>query len=47
MTRVSYKLDDQNKAKRFEGKDVKVMATMDPSVKNRLHVVDIPRLETQ
>ena len=47
MTRVSYKLDDQNKAKRFEGKDVKVMATMDPSVKNRLHVVDITRLETQ
>jgi len=39
-TGTSYKLDDQDKAKQYEGKDVKVMATMDSS-SNTLHVVDI------
>ncbi|HEV3510935.1 MAG TPA: DUF5818 domain-containing protein [Candidatus Sulfotelmatobacter sp.] len=39
-TSTSYKLDDQSKAKEYEGKNVKVMATMDPS-NNTLHVVDI------
>ena len=39
-TKTAYKLDDQDKAKQFEGKDVKVMATVDPST-NTLHVVDI------
>jgi hypothetical protein len=39
-TQTAYKLDDQDKAKHFEGKNVKVMATMDPST-NTLHVVDI------
>ena len=39
-TKTAYKLDDQDKAKQFEGKDVKVMATVDTST-NTLHVVDI------
>ncbi len=39
-TQTSYKLDDQDKAKQFEGKNVKVMATVDAST-NTLHVVDI------
>jgi hypothetical protein len=39
-TQTAYKLDDQDKAKQFEGKDVKVMATVDTST-NTLHVVDI------
>lgn len=30
-TRTSYQIDDQDKAKQFEGKNVKVMATMDPT----------------
>jgi len=36
----SYQLDDQDKAKQFEGQSVKVTATMDPTT-NTLHVVDI------
>ena len=40
----SYKLDDQDKAKQFDGKNVKVMATMDPAT-NTLHVVDITSAE--
>ena len=39
-TQASYQLDDQSKAKQYEGKKVKVMATMDPNT-NTLHVVDI------
>jgi cytoskeletal protein RodZ len=39
-TSTSYKLDDQDKAKQYEGQNVKVMATMDSS-NNTLHVVDI------
>src|ERR1700727_1268362 len=39
-TQTSYQLDDQDKAKQFEGKNVKVMATLDPST-NKLHVVAI------
>jgi uncharacterized protein DUF5818 len=39
-TQTSYQLDNQDKAKQFEGKNVKVMATLDPST-NKLHVVDI------
>src|SRR6266700_762058 len=39
-TQTAYKLDDQDKAKPFEGKNVKVMATVDPNT-NTLHVVDI------
>src|ERR1700758_2817727 len=35
-TRTSYQIDDQDKAKQFEGKNVKVMATMDPTT-NTLH----------
>ena len=37
----SYRLDDQDKANHYKGKNVKVMATMDPNTKNLLHVVDI------
>jgi hypothetical protein len=39
-TQTSYQLDDQDKAKQYEGKTVKVMATMDPNT-NTLHVVEI------
>ena len=35
-----YQLDDQDKAKPFAGKNVKVIATIDPG-SNTLHVVDI------
>jgi hypothetical protein len=45
-TQTSYKLDDQDKAKQFEGKNVKVIATVDPST-NTLHVVDITRSESR
>ncbi len=37
---TSYQLDDQDKAKPYEGKNVKVMGTVD-SASNTLHVVDI------
>lgn len=46
VTSTSYKLDDQDKAKQYEGKNVKVMATMDPS-SNTLHVVDITPSESR
>jgi hypothetical protein len=39
-TQTAYQLDDQSKAQQYEGKKVKVTATMDPST-NTLHVVDI------
>ncbi len=39
-TQTAYQLDDQDKAKQFAGKNVKVMATVDPS-SNTLHIVDI------
>lgn len=45
-TATSYKLDDQDKAKQFEGKSVKVMATVDSST-NTLHVVDISPAESR
>lgn len=45
-TQTAYQLDDQDKAKQFEGKSVKVMATMDPST-NTLHVVDITPSESR
>jgi uncharacterized protein YdeI (BOF family) len=38
--KVSYKLDDQDKAKQFEGKDVKVTGTLD-AASNTIHVSDI------
>ncbi len=37
---TSYQLDDQDKAKQYEGKNVKVMGTVD-SASNTLHVIDI------
>lgn len=43
-TRQAYQLDDQDKAKQFEGKTVKITATMDAST-NTLHVVDIAPAE--
>jgi len=45
-TQTSYKLDDQDKAKQFEGKNVKVMATIDATT-NQLHVVDITPSESR
>jgi hypothetical protein len=46
VTQSSYKLDDQDKAKKYEGKDVRIMATIDPTT-NTLHVVDITRADTR
>lgn len=45
-TQTSYQLDDQDKAKQFEGKNVKVMATLDAST-NTLHIVDISPSESR
>jgi hypothetical protein len=45
-TQTSYKLDDQDKAKQFEGKNVKVIATEAPRT-NTLHVVDITPSESR
>ena len=45
-TQIAYKIDDQQKAKQFEGKSVKVMATVDAST-NTLHVVDITPSESR
>jgi Protein of unknown function (DUF5818) len=39
-SQTSYQLDDQDKAKRFEGKNVEVVATLDPD-SNSLYVVEI------
>ena len=43
---TSYQLDDQSKAKQYEGKNVKVMGTVD-SASNTLHVVDITPSESK
>ena len=43
-TQTQYQLDDQEKAKQFNGKRVKVLATMD-SATNTLHIVDITAVE--
>ena len=45
-TKTSYQLDDQSKAKQFQGKDVMVTATLDSST-NTLHVVDISAMDTK
>jgi hypothetical protein len=45
-TQAAYKLDDQDKAKHFEGKNVKVTATLDAST-GTLHVVDIAPVTTE
>ena len=46
-TQTSYKLGRTSiKAKHFEGKSVKVMATIDPST-NQLHVIDIVSSESR
>jgi Protein of unknown function (DUF5818) len=44
-TQTAYQLDDQDKAKQFQGKSVKVVATVDPDT-NTLHVVDITASES-
>jgi hypothetical protein len=43
---TSYQLDDQDKAKQYEGKNVKVMGTVD-SASNTLHIVDISPSESK
>ena len=45
-TQTAYQLDDQDKAKQFQGRSVKVMATLDPNT-NTLHVVDITPSENR
>jgi hypothetical protein len=44
-SRTAYQLDDQEKARKYEGKDVKVMGTVEAS-NNTLHIVDIMVMET-
>jgi len=44
-SKTAYQLDDQDKAKPYEGKNVKVMATVDAS-DNTLHVVAITPVDT-
>jgi hypothetical protein len=44
-SQTAYQLDDQDKAKPYEGKNVKVMATVDAS-NNTLHVVAITPVDT-
>ena len=44
-SQTAYQLDDQDKAKQYEGKNVKVMATVDAS-NNTLHVVAITPVDT-
>lgn len=45
-TRTAYQLDDQAKAKQYEGQAVKVVATMDTST-NTLHIVNITPSESK
>ena len=45
-TQTAYQLDDQDKAKQFQGKNVTVTATLDSST-NTLHVVEINPAETK
>jgi Protein of unknown function (DUF5818) len=44
-SQTAYQLDDQDKAKPYEGKNVRVMATVDAS-NNTLHVVAITPVDT-
>jgi hypothetical protein len=44
-TGTAYQLDDQDKAKQFEGQSVKMTATLDPNT-NTLHVVEIAPMES-
>jgi NOL1/NOP2/fmu family ribosome biogenesis protein len=39
-TNASYKLDNEEQARQFEGKDVKVTGTLDPAT-NTVHVTNI------
>jgi len=45
-TQAAYQLDDQDKAKQYEGQKVKVVATMDAST-NTLHIVNITPSESR
>jgi Protein of unknown function (DUF5818) len=45
-TQTAYQLDDQDKAKQFQGKNVTITATLDSNT-NTLHVVDINPTETK
>jgi Protein of unknown function (DUF5818) len=45
-SQTSYQLDDQDKAKQYEGKNVKVMGTVDTAT-NTLHIVDISPASNQ
>jgi hypothetical protein len=45
-TQTAYQLDDQDKAKQFQGKNVTITATLDSNT-NTLHVVDINPIETK
>jgi hypothetical protein len=44
-SKIAYQLDDQEKARKFEGRDVKVMGTVE-APNNMLHIVDIMAMET-
>ena len=44
-SKIAYQLDDQEKARKYEGRDVKVMGTVE-APNNMLHIVDIMAMET-
>ena len=44
-SKIAYQLDDQEKARKYEGRDVKVMGTVE-APNNVLHIVDIMAIET-
>ena len=45
-SQTSYQLDDQTKVAPYEGKSVKLMATIDPRT-NTLHVIDVAPAENK
>jgi hypothetical protein len=45
-SQTAYQLDDQSKVAPYEGKNVKLMATVDPKT-NALHVIDVAPAENK
>jgi hypothetical protein len=45
-SQTAYQLDDQSKVAPYEGKSVKLMATIDPKT-NTLHVIDVAPAESK
>jgi len=45
-SQTAYQLDEQSKVAQYEGKSVKLMATIDPKT-NTLHVIDVAPAENK